>query len=340
MLINKPGTSLEKIHERRRFSWEFVIVAVFIALLINIFSSCLLNFLDPNCANPNFWQKGIIISGISLLAIVGTIVIVKWRNEREIIGLTLLLPIYVDKQKEISEILHHNHYAPARYGRQFFMKRGRDFAIQFAKAWPGPNPIKNANFTPGHFCWDTIAQLMQAIVFTFLRKFGEMTLTESARFHGEFRRISGFIPFWKMTRDKWPTFLASNIFLKETGVESILLPKHAKLLYPKHHYVNKNVPVGLTISSRYGSMTFYVSTYWTVIKETKEAINSFSPSDASKASFLAIPLEIHLTLKGFYLSRQGMSYQYIWFQQLINNMRRRMSWGRFLKDASSPADDG
>lgn len=331
MPINELGTGLEKIRERRRLSWEVIFVAALLALLINVFSTCLLNALDPSSANPQYWRKGVLLSGIALFLVVTIILVVKWRNENEDVGLTLLLPIYVDKQRQTSEILHHKHYAPARHARQFFAKAGDDFMIQFANAWPGPNPIKNAVFAPGHFCWDTIAQIVQALIILSLRKHGEMTLTESSRFHGEFRRIAGHIPSQTIGRGKWPAFLQRNVFLKGSGVEKVRVPKHVKVLSSDSRYTGKNAPAGLTLASRYGSLTFYVSPYWTVLSEPKAAIESFSPPDASKACFLAIPVELHLTLKGFYISREGMTYQYLWFQQLIENVRRRMSWGQHLR---------
>ncbi len=335
MSETRLGSGLEKIRSRHRLTWEVVLIGTGLALLVNSLSTCFFTAIDPLCANRSFWWYLTALLALLLAgAIAGATFYLLTKKETEQSGLTLVLPIHVDPKEATVEILHHDEYAPALHGRELLLRtRDADRKI-FVNAWPGPNPLNKSGFGPGHPCWETISQLVQALLVVLLQKYGERSLTGSAHHKGEFRRFAGEIPFTALRRKDWPAALQSNIFLKGRGLDNLVLPGNARL-----SIVCPESPPGKTVGRRelrvatpQCLLSFSVSPYWSILSRagSGKAVAEFAPPAVSQTCFLTIPIELRLMVKGTYLSARGISLQYDWFQRLIDNARRRMSWGRFL----------
>lgn len=336
------GTGLEKIRDRRRLSLEVILIAVALAFVIEIFSSFVLNALTTEGGHFRFWCIGTWFTGLALfIAISVAILFILSKKETETGDLALTLAIHVDPIKGQVKFLPHKHYQPASTIHELFSRANDDLKQQFLNAWPGPNPLKEKAFGPGHFCWDTIEKLVKACLIVLIQKYSETSLTHAAQFYAEFRQLAGRIPSKKLEKERWPISLQANDFLIARGVQKLIVPESARLraVVPKHIAGEKPGTRELTISTDYGALTFSISPYWTILRNYERAITEFSPPEPDRICFLRIPIDLRLEIRGFHFSFLQMTYHYMWFQKLAENARRRLDWGLYLRGRGGQPQD-
>ncbi len=331
----RAGESLEKYLENRRFWLEVVLGAVILGCLVNIFAGAVWE--DLHAAWPEgLWGIGwTALLGGALLGIIGAILSYLLRRDlSEASGLTLVLPLAVAEDKSSSEILHHSRYFPANYGRIRWLAANKNLARQFAARWPGPNPFTQEGFGPGHFCWDTLLDLVDAIIVKFLHEFGEHTLKPNTPYHGEFRRLAATgIPAGTLWVQQGPAPWSQNIFLGQSGPQKIILPKQAKVSLNEAPF-SPGEPLGrrtLVITTSLVSFQISLAPFWTILRDRRPAEAVFSCPPMAVTTFLVLPLELRLTLKGVFFLTDAKKHHYLWFQKLLENARRRLSYGYFMQ---------
>ncbi len=331
----RAGESLEKYLENRRFWLEVVLGAVLLGCLVNLFASAIWE--DLHAAWPEgLWGIGwTALLGVALLSIIGAILCYLLRRDlSETSGLTLVLPLAVANDRTTSEILHHSRYFPARYGRERWKHVDKKLPQQFAAQWPGPNPLTQEGFAPGHFCWDTIRDLVDAIIVKFLHEFGEHTLKPNAPYHGEFRRLfAARIPEGALLVQQGPPAWKENIFLYQGGPQKIILPQQAQVSINQEPFYPGEPPGRRTLVITTSLVNFQISIapFWTLLRDRQPAEAVFSCPPNAVTTFLVLPLEIRLILKGVFFLRDAKKHHYLWFQKLLENARRRLSYGYFLQ---------
>lgn len=180
--------------------------------------------------------------------------------------------------------------------------------------------------------------LAQALVVQLLKFFGEHSLTPSAYFKPEFRRLAGRLKGAPLPRQLWPRSLLDNPFLSSrpgNHIKTILLPRKASFTeeYPPPLLKENPGRRNLVITTRYCSLVISFSPNWTVLSTSGQAraLKEFPDAIADHTCFLLLPIELRLTVKRFYISGEKMHYHYWWFQKLMDNLRRRMSWGYYVR---------
>jgi len=334
-----PGGGLEEVRSfRRLFLLELLFSAIVLGILVGLFSGALHTYLTAGpCQVAAAWKWLKIYGGLLALALLIIVAILLRQRVVEVTGLTMLLPVQVEPQQPRAAILSHPVYQPASYGNQLFGRAGREFRARFKARWPGVNPLVE-NFKPGHFCWDALMNLAQALVVQLLKLYGEHSLTPSAYFKPEFRRLAGRLGKVTFNRQHWPKSLLDNPFLTtETGqdIQNLLLPKGGSLkeVYPPSLPGERHGRRNLIVTTRYGFLEISFSPNWSILSSDgrAEALKAFPSATADHTCFLLLPIELRLTVKRFYLFGEKMQYHYWWFQKLIDNLRRRMSWGYYLR---------
>ncbi len=343
------GSGLERIRANHRHLMEVVGVAVGLSFFVNITATCVTNLLS-GADHPGLWiaifsvSVGILFAGTVVLEAVLSAV-----NEFGDIALTL--GVLVNSGRNDVEILGLADYQPAEIARELFARVRGTFAADFAKEWPGANPIRHEDFKSGHLCRDALDEMVQALIIVLLSKYGEHSLTHSALFYGEFRRIAGRIPAEGITRQEWPESIQSNRFLTARGIAKLLLPKSTQLQGPSvtQSSGNKPRPSEIALVTGFGTLTFSISPYWTILSNRERALAEFGVSESENLTFLRIPIDLKLNIGGigrlsyrirsarknmtlrYLFSHDRMTLQYLWFQGLVENTRRRMDWGLHLK---------
>jgi len=329
------GESLEKYLSHRRFWLEVVLGAVALGCLVNFFAGAAQDSLK------NYWPDGpwglgwTLFFGSGLLIIVGAILFYLLRRDVvETSGLTMVLPLWVDTLQSKVEILPQSRYFPANYGRQIVSQVIQPFAMEFAINWPGQNPLQGKEFQSGHFCWERLRDLVEAIFVKFLHEYGEHTLSKNAPYHGEFRRlVAAGLKSVQLPRDQWPDAWQKNIFLQTGGPQSLRLPRQAEISHNHTAFIAEEPPgrLNLTLKTSLAGLTISIAPFWTILRNRQRAEEVFAATHAAKATFLVIPLELRLVLKGKVFVFKKHKAEYLWFQKLMENARRRLSYGYFLK---------
>ncbi len=347
MSSTELGTSLATIHRRRRFILELIASAVVLGFLINAFTTCLFCYLDPQCANPTYWSTSAAICGLILL--VFTVAIGSYllsRKETEESGLSMMLGFDVDQSACTVAIIGPSDYPPVRHAQTLFAAVKGEMEHPFAKGWRGPKPIDDPDFRPGDYCWEAIVELLEAIIVLLLQRYGKETLTYSAHLKGEFRRLAGRLEPRRMDRSDphWNALLERNRFLRRRGIEKLYLPPNAWITtdYPQPRYGEIAGRRDLIVITQCGSLTFSISPNWTLLGKRARALSGLSLPDPKRVCLLYIPIEVRLEVGGFLslspTADQKADYHYRWFQKLIDNARRRMNWGVYVREKGSSHD--
>jgi hypothetical protein len=334
------GAGLEEVRSfQQLFVLELLASAVVLAGLVNLFSGALHTYLtaQPAEAAATWWWVEL-YGGLLVLALL-VIGVVLWRQRVvEVTGFTLMLPVQVSPDKPRAAIISHAAYQPALYGHQFFGRPGQDFRACFKDAWPDANPLAAKDFRPGHYCWDALMNLAQALVVQLFKFYGEHSLTPSAYFKPEFRRLAGHLKTFALARQNWPPGLQNNPFLTSQpnlDIKSILLPQKSSLKEEHPPPLPKECPGrrNLILATCYASLAISFSPNWSVLSASGQlrALEEFPDADADSTCFLLMPIELRLTVKRFYISGEQMRYHYWWLQKLMDNLRRRMSWGYYVR---------
>jgi hypothetical protein len=338
------GSGLEKIQSRRRMWLELVLGGVFLSFWVNVFAGSLMEDLRDkgltglwNCG----WACLFGLTGVSGLMLVAATVGALWylrrKQEVETDFFSLHLPLAVDSTRGAVEILNKSKgapkYVPAVFARQAFSQSGPEFFRQFAGSWRGSNPFKSDDFQPGKPCWDVISMLAQAIILKLWREFGNNTLTAQVRHHSQYLPLAGKLDGYQVERSSWPTRLQSNIFLKQQGPQHVRLPAGATMAVeqPLRHPQEPPGRLNLVIQTTYGSLTFSLSPYWTVLRNPGKALQVFPAAHPEQVCFLVIPVELRLVLRGFLVMGRELQYHYLWFRKLMEDARNCLSWGEYLK---------
>jgi hypothetical protein len=374
MSSTPTGTGLEEVRSfHRLLVLELVFAGIIVAGLVNLCASAFYNYLTATgCERDTalWWTK--FFAALLLLAVGIFLIVLHKQRVVEVTGLTLMLPVHVPPDHPRAAILSHPHYQPALYAHRFFARPGPDFRREFKDAWPGPNPLAASDFAPGHPCWDSLMQLIQALVVQFLKFYGEHTLTPNGYFKGEFRRLAGRLRAAPLKRDLWPVSLRANPFLSSDSsspLQSFMLPKNSRLKERRAEPLPQERPGrrDWAIATPYGSLIISFSPNWTILTADNKAkaLAQFPEADANATCFMLLPIELRLSVRRFYFSfekmrylywrcqkvivphrvdpnpppREQMQYHYWWFQKLMDNMRRRMSWGYFLRGGELPEED-
>ncbi len=351
------GSGLERIRARRRYLMEVVGVAVGLSFFVNITATCVTNLLS-GADHPWLWIALCIVSVGILLT--GTVVLEAVLSAVNEFGdLALTLGVLVSRDQNEAEILGLADYQPAEIARQLFARVKGPFAADFTKEWPGANPIRHQDFKSGHFCRDAVDELVQALLIVLLSKYGDHSLTHSALFYGEFRRIAGRIPAAVIAREEWPESIQSNRFLTARGLAKILLPTSMRLQCPPvtRPSGNKPRPSEIILANGFGTLTFSISPYWTILRDRNRALAAFGVSESENLTFLRIPIDLRLNMGGigllwtrirfarenmtlrYFFSHERMTLEYLWFQGLVENTRRRMDWGTHLRNRAGLGHD-
>jgi hypothetical protein len=343
-----PDSGLETIRYRRRLWLEWVGGGVLLAFWVNLFAGSLMEDLRAK-GLAELWNSGWssfhILTGVSGLILLAATLAALWylrrKQEVETDYFSLHLPLAVDPADGAVEILNKSKgtpkYVPAIFARQVFSQTGTEFHRQFAASWPGPNPFKFDGFQPGALCWDTLHMLAQAVIFKLWREFGHNTLTAQVRYHSQYLPLAGKIDGYQLPKDSWPPELQKNIFLNTTDPNKaplqLRLPIGAGLAvqHPPRHPQEPPGRLNLSIQTGYGSLTFSLSPYWTLLRNPAKALQVFPTKHPEQVCFLVIPLELRLLLGGFLLMDRDMQYHYFWFRKLMEDARNCLSWGEYLK---------
>lgn len=339
------GAGLEKIRSRRRLWLELVLGGVFLAFWVNLFAGSLMEDLRPQGVT-GLWNKGwsslFSLTGVSglmvVLATVGALWYLRRKQEVETDFFSLHLPMAVDPARGTAEILNMSKgapkYAPAIFARQALSHGGPELTRQFAASWRGPNPFKYNGFQPGDPCWDAVSMLAQAVILKLWREFGKNTLTAKVRYHSQYLPLAGKMDGYQLERSSWPAQLQNNIFLQPSqGPLQVRLPVGAALAVeqPARHPQEPPGRLNLVIQTAYGSLTFSLSPYWTVLRNPGKALQVFPAAHPEQVCFLVIPVELRLVLRGFLVMDRELQYHYLWFRKLMEDARNCLSWGEYLK---------
>lgn len=347
MSSTELGSSLATIRRRRRFILELIGSAVVMGFLINAFTTCLFCYLDPRCANPTYWGTWAAMCGLILLVftmIVGGYLLS--RKETEESGLSVMLGFDVDQSACTVAIIGPSDYPPVRHAQTLFAAVKGEMEQPFAKAWRGPKLIDDPDFGPGDYCWEAIVELLEALIVLLLQRYGEETLTYSAHHKGEFRRLAGRLEPTRLDRSdpRWNALLERNRFLRQRGIQKLYLPPNAWIRtdYPQPRYGEIAGRRDLIVMTQCGSLTFSISPNWTLLRKKTSALSGLSLPHSKRACLLYIPIELRFEVGGFHplspKADQKVDYHYRWFQKLIDNARRRMNWGIYVREKGSSHD--
>lgn len=328
------GQGLERLQQRRLFLDDLLLVAIGIGLLVNLFASALFVYITDSYKKSSWgegWGWTLVFLSLLLFAILLVTYKIRCQKDIESSYFTLVLPILIDPGNNNVEILHHDHYKPAKQARQFSEIIKNSWKTQFLQAWPGCKFIRPQVFGPANYCWGVLAHIVQALLFQELKKYGELTLTQQVRYHTRFLRLAvGGLTRGTLERTQWPQALQENKFIT---AEKLFLPVGA-LLTSTEPSVHPNEPPGrrdLTVSIKHGSLTFSISPYWITLREIEPAIKIFDPQEPEKICFLAIPIETRLIFQGSLLKRKAITiYHYLWLKKLRDAACHYFSWGKFL----------
>lgn len=337
-------SGLEKIRSRRRMWLELALGGVFLAFWVNLFAGSLMEDLRAK-GLTGLWNSGWSslfsltgFSGLILLAATGgALWYLRRKQEIETDFFSLHLPLAVDPARGAAEILNKSKgapkYVPAIFARQVFSQGGPELRRQFAASWRGPNPFKYDDFQPGDPCWDAVSMLAQAVILKLWREFGNNTLTARVRYHSQYLPLAGKIDCYQLERSSWPAPLQNNIFLHPHGPTEVRLPAGAALAVeqPARHTQEPFGRLNLVIQTAYGSLTFSLSPYWTVLRNPGKALQVFPAAHPEQVCFLVIPVELRLVLRGFLVMDRELQYHYLWFRKLMEDARNCLSWGEYLK---------
>ncbi len=167
----------------------------------------------------------------------------------------------------------------------------------------------------------------------FLHDYGEDTLSANAPYHGEFRRlVAARLKTAKLSYEQWTFIWQDNPFLKKAGPRSLRLPIHTRVSHLDAPYLPEEPPGrrNLLLKTSLASLTISTSPYWTILRDQPRAARVFTSPHAAKATFLVIPVELRLVLQGKLIIAEKHLAEYLWFQKLMENARRRLSYGYFL----------
>jgi hypothetical protein len=169
-----------------------------------------------------------------------------------------------------------------------------------------------------------------------LKNYTERTITDEVRYKSEFRRIARKIAPESYSLAQWPADWRENPFLKKRNVSKLLLPSGFKLTAGKAA-CNDGQPLStrtyIGIEGNSCRLCMVIGEDWTLLSEEKR--NHFAAFFKSNrlecTTFLALPIEFFLEVRPSLKKGTDASIEYLWFQKLVDNMRRRMGWGQYLE---------
>ena len=327
MPYTRLGEGFEEIMDRRRFTFEVIFIAIILALAINLLSTGLANLIPFEAVGPLYWC--IFTVSISLYLFAFVLILLKRLSNTalEEQGFFVILPVFVDNVSKQAEIVYHSKYEAAKAGHELFAnKHLKNIRETFVNAWPGENPLKTGEFKQGDPCWNALADLTLAILFSTLKEFGQKSLGISAKFHGRYRRFAKKLNPYKLERKDWPEQLQNKDFIKE-DILHIQLPKGMNLGYNSSSDGRE-----FDIHSKHISFTLRVCGDWTLAKNQEKAreILCSNKGQAGKTSMILVPVECDIACKWRYRYSDMAVYEYLWFQRLYEKMREHLAWDEFL----------
>ncbi|MDO9263642.1 MAG: hypothetical protein Q7U02_06735 [Desulfosalsimonadaceae bacterium] len=338
MLDTEQGKSLEEILERRRFAIEIVLIPIGLALLINLFTTFLISGLTPG--NPNASESLSWAWMMGFLTISCVVVVVFWLGTRgrvEKDGFTVLFPLWIDRQKKQSGIQGCSDYDPAIEGERLFTFAGKDFNRNFATQCPLGNFLQDPSFTRGHFCWDGIMELMEAMLLMALKNFSERTTGYAPFFHGWSRRLADLLKLEKNTTASIPLFLTNNSFLKARHIFQIKAPFKLSLTQRRCSHLHDIRPDrhDMAVKVHRSFLTFSISPHWSLLANRKyraKLEKQFKFPNGVEVFWLVIPVEMCLEFNPTFFSRKKLlARNYLWLQKAMQQIKLHMSLGFFLE---------
>ncbi len=340
MLTDRVGAAFDRVKGRTQVTWEMIAVAIGLSLLVNILASLLLVALDPDR------RLSLILAAVVFVTLCaagcGLVLYLRGRREEEWDGFRLLLPFRVDKDKGLAELLtkrddgKNTGYAPIEEAGEFLRLMDETSRRRIFQGEPSGDPVKIENLRPGTPVWESIASLVEGLVFVAFRKYGINTLGDHARKHGEFRRFAGRLKKWELSRANWPQSLRESVFLSPHAHKDLWIPQGFFLSEESGPPSSTDLPRStrrLTLSGVRCSITFSISGDWTHSSRRHRRTNlaALGIAPAENVHLLIIPVDIVLTMRGLYLRIRELEAEHFWLERFVDNVRRRMHWGEHMR---------
>jgi hypothetical protein len=175
---------------------------------------------------------------------------------------------------------------------------------------------------------------VEASLIQLLRQYDQHTLTPSAMFYTEFRRIANALAKSTLRMTHIPIRLRKNVFLNARKVEKILVPEGSRFsvnYFGALGCSNGQYARKLSLITPNGTITFATSRYWTVLGNQSAASRQFPQADLEHTVFLRIPIDIEFSFSPGFRPFNKVQIYYLWFKKMIDNAQRRMDWGFHLR---------
>jgi hypothetical protein len=339
------GGAFERVKVRRLLTWEIILVAIFLSLMVNLASSLLMNAWSPS--KP---VSLALAGGLLALLVVGGggfVLYLKNQEETEWDGLRILLPFRIDRERGLALLITQGNngkstgYAPLYHAGQCLLNIDEAARDKLFQGHPHGNPLQGDGFIPGAPVWDNIATLIESLLLLLIKEYGNATLSSTARHHGEFRRFADRMKKCGIGRSKWPKTLRESPFLSSPSLDEVWVPEGFAMSYTEGPTTRPDLPRGsraLTLRGKRCSITFSIAMDWSPAKKEyfQGNIAALGLGDGKGVELLIIPVDMALTFRGLHFKMKEMEIEYAWLGRLVDNARRRMHWGEHLRKRGGP----
>lgn len=318
-MAQRESTVLKEIEGRRKYITEIIAIAVGLALFINLSSNYIFE-----------WVKGWPIFPRIALTIAPLIVSVTfllryvYGKTIEQTEISILLPFIV-KTEEI-RVEPVKGYSPAFRANTLLSPLGENNELRKELIQDWKNGIATGVLKEYGVFKDSIHDLLISILVSFVRLYGEHTLTTTSLYHKEYRGQAWKFSAYSVKVEDFQNKINKNVFLR-TGV--LRLPEKVRL-YIKHE---RNVDFrGIRIDSPYCWIEFKILPYWRLITEEsggksyKIVKRNIKRKDVE---VLIIPLRIVNGVKVTRIFSEMLDNYYMWMHGLMLDAFRWLSWEEY-----------
>jgi len=303
---------------RRKYLIEIGVVAVYIALCINIASNYLFEFTKEHPISASIL--------LPLLVTAPVYVIFKYIYGKSITEseLSLLLPISINGNK-LTVLNIHGYSVPSRANTMLltnpvlaesFLKDSRNFFNKDELLKEGP--LRN-----------TISDMVTALVVSLIKLYSEHSLTTASLYHKEYRHHAWKFKSFKMSTENLKATAQKNNFL---GMESIRLPEGITLSIRQKQDRGSRC---IQLDSAFSWIKINILPYWTIVTETngrktyKIVIRNVN---TQKLDVLMIPLKITTGIKFRQIFSNQIESYYSWTYGLKEDAIKWLSWEEYEKN--------